>query len=129
MSYMCVCVCVYVRVWHCDLLWSGVLQIGIRASLFKTRCLRVAFLDLLIVGGCYKLVSELVYSRQGVWVSLPDSGVDGRGMLQIGIRAKVFNAEPGWAMLVEIEEKVSKIIVVEVDKIRVQSQGFNAEPG
>jgi hypothetical protein len=30
------------------------------------------------------------------------------GMLQIGIRAKVFNTEPGWAMLVENEAKVSK---------------------
>jgi hypothetical protein len=50
-------------------------------------------------------------------------------MLQFGIRAKVFNTEPGWAMLVEIEEKVSERIVVEVDKIRVQSQGFNTEPG
>ena len=49
-------------------------------------------------------------------------------MLQIGIRAKVFNTESGWTMLVENEEKVSEKIVVEVDKIRVQSQGFNTEP-
>jgi hypothetical protein len=42
-------------------------------------------------------------------------------MLQIGIRAMVFNTEPGWAMLVEIEAKVSERIVVEVDKIQVQS--------
>jgi hypothetical protein len=50
-------------------------------------------------------------------------------MLQFGIRAKVFNTKPGWAMLVEIEEKFSERIVVEVDKIQVQSQGFNPEPG
>jgi hypothetical protein len=35
-----------------------------------------------------------------------------------------YNTEPRWAMLVVVEEKVSKRIVVEVDKIRVQSQGF-----
>jgi hypothetical protein len=45
--------------------------------------------------GCYKLVSE-----------------------------HGFNTEPGWAMLVEVEAKVSKRIVVEMDKIQVQSQGF-----
>ena len=39
-----------------------------------------------------------------------------------------YNIEPGWAMLVEIEAKVSERIVVEVDKIQVQSQGFNAKP-
>jgi hypothetical protein len=38
-------------------------------------------------------------------------------MLQIGIKVKVFNTEPGWAMLVENEAKISERIVVEVDKI------------
>jgi hypothetical protein len=39
-----------------------------------------------------------------------------------------FNTEPRWAMLVVVEEKVSKRIVVRMDKIQVQSQGFNVEP-
>jgi hypothetical protein len=43
----------------------------------------------LMVEGCYKLVSELVCRRQVVCVVLPDNGFDGRGMLQIGIRAMV----------------------------------------
>jgi hypothetical protein len=40
-----------------------------------------------------------------------------------------YNTEPGWAMLVEVEARVLERIVVEVDKIRVLTQGFNAEPG
>jgi len=40
-------------------------------------------------------------------------------MLQIGIRAKVFNTDPGWAMLAENEEIFLERIIVEVEKIRV----------
>ena len=40
-----------------------------------------------------------------------------------------YNTESGWAMLVEVEEKVLERVVVEVDKIRVLTHGFNAEPG
>jgi hypothetical protein len=32
-------------------------------------------------------------------------------------------------MLVEVEDKVSEIIVVKVKKILVLTQGFNAKPG
>jgi hypothetical protein len=39
-----------------------------------------------------------------------------------------FNTEPGWAMKVEVEEKVSEKIVVEMDKIEVQSPVFDTEP-
>ena len=40
-----------------------------------------------------------------------------------------FDTEPGWAMLVDVEARVSERIVVEVDKIRILTQGFNIEPG
>jgi hypothetical protein len=56
------------------------LQFGIRASLLKTRCLgSVSSIVLLLVG-----YVTIWYQRQG------------------------FNTEPGWAMLVEVEEKVSE---------------------
>jgi hypothetical protein len=60
----------------------------------------VAFPSLLVVGDVTNMVSEHGY-----------------------------NTEPGWAMLVEVEARVSERIVVEVDKIRVLTHGFNAEPG
>jgi hypothetical protein len=53
----------------------------------------------------------------------------GWSLRYIGIRAKVFNTEPGWAMLVEIEAKFLERIVVEVDKIQSQGQGSSTEPG
>jgi hypothetical protein len=37
---------------------------------------------------------------------------------------KVFSTEPRWAMLVVVEAKVWKIIVVKMDKIQVQSKFF-----
>jgi hypothetical protein len=40
-----------------------------------------------------------------------------------------YNTEPGWAMLVEVEERVSKRVFVEMDKTQVLTQGFNVEPG
>ena len=40
-----------------------------------------------------------------------------------------YNTKPGWAMLVEFEARVLERIVVEVDKILVQIQGFNVEHG
>jgi hypothetical protein len=41
----------------------------------------------------------------------------------------VFNTEPKWAMLVEVEARVSKGVVVQMDKTQVLTQGFNVEPG
>jgi hypothetical protein len=35
-----------------------------------------------------------------------------------------FNTDPGWTMLVEVEAKVQKISVVQMDKIQVQSPWF-----
>jgi hypothetical protein len=40
-----------------------------------------------------------------------------------------YNTEPGWAMLVEVEARVSEGVVVEMDKTQVLTQGFNTEPG
>jgi hypothetical protein len=75
---------------------------------------------------------HVIYKFMGMFhvVALPDSGVDGRGRyklvseLQIGIIANIFNNEPGWAMLVKNEAKNSEIIVVKVEKNRVQTHGF-----
>jgi hypothetical protein len=40
-----------------------------------------------------------------------------------------YNTEPRWAILVEVEARVSEGFVVEMDKTQVLTQGFNAEPG
>jgi hypothetical protein len=72
--------------------------------------------------GCYNLVSELRLCM--VAFARP---VGGQGCYNL-VSEPGYNTEPGWAMLVEVEARVSERIVVKVDKIRVLSQGFNAEP-
>jgi hypothetical protein len=57
-----------------------------------------------------------------VLVALPEP-VGGWGCYNM-VSEHGYNTEPGWAMLVENEAKVSERIVVEVDKIRVQTHGF-----
>jgi hypothetical protein len=55
-------------------------------------------------------------------VALPRP-VDGWGCYKL-VSEHGYNTEPGWTMLVEVEAKFSERIVIEVDKIQVQSQGF-----
>jgi hypothetical protein len=51
------------------------------------------------------------------------------GDVTIWYQSHGYNTEPRWAMLVEVEARNLERIVVEVDKIRVLTQGFNIEPG
>ena len=39
-----------------------------------------------------------------------------------------YNTEPEWAMLVEIEARVSEGVFVEMDKTQVLTHGFNTKP-
>jgi hypothetical protein len=75
------------------------LQIGIREKI----CLLSD--DARPVGGwgCYKLVSEKKYVYS---VSMPDLLVVGD--VTNWYQSHGFNTEPGWAMLVEVETKVSE---------------------
>jgi hypothetical protein len=50
-------------------------------------------------------------------------------MLQIGIRSQGFNTEPGWAMLVEIEARVSEKNCCQDGQNSSSEQGFDIEPG
>jgi hypothetical protein len=50
-----------------------------------------------------------------VSVALPDLLV--ARDITVRYQSQGFNTEPGWAMLVEVEAKVSERIVVKVDKI------------
>jgi hypothetical protein len=54
--------------------------------------------------------------------------LEGRGCYNM-VSEHGYNTEPGWAMLVEVEARVSEGVVVEMDKTQVLTQGFNVEPG
>jgi len=63
-------------------------------------------------------IYKCIFCSSGISRSL-----EGRGCYNMVLKHG-YNVEPGWAMLVVVEAKVSERIVIEVDKILVQSQGF-----
>jgi hypothetical protein len=60
-------------------------------------------------------------------VALPRP-VDGWGCYKL-VSEHGYNTEPGWAMLVEVEAKVSKELLSKWTKFKFRAQGFNTEPG
>jgi hypothetical protein len=73
--------------------------------------------------GRHNVVSEQKNNDKVVWVALPEQGLVA-GDVTKWYQSHGFNTEPGWAMLVEVEAKFWKRIVVEMDKIQVQSPWF-----